>query len=345
MADVQFNNNADVIFNDGDVIWVHNVPVLTTDPATDLADASFNGHATITEHGGENPSRRGFCFIYGVEGDPTIDDNVVYDDGDFAPESYFLSVAVTAGQSVRYRAYAQNNMGIGYGETRQVIIIVVPDAFVSTGSLSAALLCNLSADPLASLGTLSASKALSFINTEEFTVSYKCTFADIDLPIKSFSARFSTAQKSQVSVVIPGLDYANIISDTVIDNHTAGLASLGSLSVFMVKTFKSGNVIRERLSIVDLENIGYVEDVTMGTIKEITLSGSMTETWSPKTVTLTGASYRSVIGGNKSYRCSPDLYLRPGDTVIVNGETFTVNAITWFFDDRLESMTVSEDAA
>jgi hypothetical protein len=463
MADVQFNNNADVIFQDtdDDAIWIHNVPSLTTQASTNLADTSFQGNATMTDHGGENASRRGFCFTYDIAGDPTIDDNVVYADGDFAAGAYFLEVAIAAGQSVRYRAYAVNNMGVGYGDTVQVVFIIVPDAFVSVSAtggppllgiivnpletegaiqsslliqvtagafisisglgtsllcqlpaaildsvsgLGGALLCQLSVDPLSSVsalegaplfqlsaaplvsvsslqasllcqlvpdqlasvagldaivfcqmnmypgpfilqGLLSAAEALAFKNTEEFTLSYECTFNDLMLPIKSFSARFSTAQKSQVTVVIPNIGYADIIADSVIDNADSGQTILGRLSVFIVKTYKSGNQIRERISNVILEDVGYNEDVTIGAIKEITLSGTLDETWSVKTIPLSGASYRSVIGGYKSYRCSPDLYVRPGDTVIINGDTFIVNSITWFIDPDQESMTISEKAA
>lgn len=406
MADVQFNNNADVIFNDtlDNVIWIHNVPVLTTQFATDLADASFTGNGTITEHGGENASRRGFCFIYDVTGDPTIADNVVYADGDFNPEAYFLSVSIDIGKHVRYRAYAVNNMGIGYGDTVQVLTLVIAapfvsvsglsgpplaslavdplategalessllfqaptSAFVSTSGLDASLLCQLVPDALASVsvleatiyyqiivipgpfvtsGLLSATEALAFRNTEDYTLTYECTFNDLPLPIKSFSARFSTAQKSQVTVVIPNIDYADIIADTVIDNYDAGETILGRLSVFIVKTYPSGNVVRERLTNVILEDVGYTEDVTIGAIKEITLSGTLDETWSAKTITLSGASYRSIIGGSKSYRCSPDLYLRPGDTVLINGDIFTVNSVTWFIDPDQEMMTISEKAA
>lgn len=406
MADVQFNNNADVIFNDtlDDVIWIHNVPVLTTQAGTDLAADSFTGNATITDHGGENASRRGFCFTYDMAGDPTIADNVVYADGDFSAEAYFLAIAIDTGKHVRYRAYAVNNMGIGYGDTVQVLALVIAEpfvsvsglsgpplaslagdplategtlessllfqaptsAFVSTSGLDASLLCQLAPDALTSVsvldatiycqmiivpgpfvtnGLLSATEALAFRNTEDYTITYECTFNDLLLPIKSFSARFSTEAKSQVTVVIPNIGYADIIADTVIDNYDAGETILGRLSVFIVKTYPSGNVVRERLTNVILEDVDYTEDVTIGAIKEITLSGTLDETWSAKTIPLSGASYRSIIGGYKSYRCSPDLYLRPGDTVLINGDTFTVNSVTWFIDPDQQMMYVSEKAA
>lgn len=347
MADVQFNNNADVIFHDNydDVIWIHNVPVLTTQFATDLADASFTGNATITEHGGENASRRGFCFIYDVTGDPTTADNVVYADGDFSPEAYFLAVAIDTGKHVRYRAYAVNNMGTGYGNTVQVVTRIVAEPLLSLSALSGSLLCSLVADPLVTQGALAAIDVLSFINTEDFTLTYECTFNDLLLPIKSFSARFSTAQKSQVTVVIPNIDYADTIADAVIDNYDAGDTILARVSVFIVKTYPSGYQVRERISDVILEDVGYTEDVTIGAIKEIQLSGTVDESWSAKTITLSGASYRSIDGGYKSYRCSPDLYVRPGDTVLINGDSFTCNSISWYIDTEQELMTISEKAA
>lgn len=42
MADVQFNNNADVIFyNTGDVIWSKNPPSLSTQAVSDITDNLF----------------------------------------------------------------------------------------------------------------------------------------------------------------------------------------------------------------------------------------------------------------------------------------------------------------
>lgn len=347
MADVQFNNNADVIFHDteDDVIWIHNVPSLTTQAGTDLAADSFTGNATITDHGGENASRRGICFTYDVAGDPTIADNVVYADGDFDVEAYFLSVAIDTGKSVRYRAYAVNNMGIGYGNTVQVLTLVIADPLVSVSALTGSLLYGLVVDPLTTEGALAAVEVLSFVNTEDFVLTYECTFNDLLLPIKSFSARFSTEAKSQVTVVVPDITYADVIADAVINNYDAGETILARVSVFIVKTYSSGNVVRERLTNIILEDIGYTEDVTMGAIKEIQLSGTLDETWSAKNITLSGASYRSIDGGYKSYRCSPDLYVRPGDTVVVNGDSFTVKQISWYIDTEQEMMTISEKAA
>jgi hypothetical protein len=129
--------------------------------------------------------------------------------------------------------------------------------------------------------------------------------------------------------VIPGLDYADAIA----------ARPNGDIEVWMVKTYGSGYVIRERLAVVDLDDIRIDEGSSS---QSITLSGHRTETYSVHAITLEGASYRNVYQGKTRYRCRPNLYLRPGDTVTVNGETFTADTISWIMAVGSESMEVAE---
>jgi len=96
-------------------------PTVTTQSATDVATTSFIGNGNITDTGGENCTRRGFCYKVGTSGDPTTSDSVAYDDGSFGTGTYSKSITgLTAGTNYRVRAYAVNSAGTSYGTTVQV---------------------------------------------------------------------------------------------------------------------------------------------------------------------------------------------------------------------------------
>jgi hypothetical protein len=99
-------------------------PTVTTQSATDIATTSFTGNGNITDTGGENCTRRGFCYKVGTSGDPTTSDSVAYDDGSFGTGAFTKSITgLTPNTSYRVRAYAVNSAGTGYGETVQVTTI------------------------------------------------------------------------------------------------------------------------------------------------------------------------------------------------------------------------------
>jgi hypothetical protein len=97
------------------------VSIVTTSAATNIDKESFTGNGNITDTGGENCTRRGFCYIAGTSGDPTTSDSVAYDDGSFGTGAFTKSITgLTAGTSYRVRAYAVNSAGTGYGTTVDV---------------------------------------------------------------------------------------------------------------------------------------------------------------------------------------------------------------------------------
>lgn len=119
MADVIFNNTFDILFyNTQDVIWKRNPPTMRTYPITNLEGTSVMGHGATLDLGGENSTRRGFCYRIGSAGDPTISDLVVFDDGSFGLEAFQKLVAgLNTGNQYGIRAYAVNSDGVGYGLT------------------------------------------------------------------------------------------------------------------------------------------------------------------------------------------------------------------------------------
>ena len=96
-------------------------PTVTTQSATNVAQTSCTGNGNITATGGENCTRRGFCYKVGTSGDPTTSDSVAYDDGSFGTGAFTKSITgLTPNTSYRVRAYAVNSAGTSYGTTVQV---------------------------------------------------------------------------------------------------------------------------------------------------------------------------------------------------------------------------------
>lgn len=96
-------------------------PTVTTQDCTDVTATSAIGNGNITATGGVAPTRRGFCYIAGTSGTPTISDSVVYDDGAYDTGAYTKGLSsLTSGGKYRVRAYATNSAGTGYGSTVQL---------------------------------------------------------------------------------------------------------------------------------------------------------------------------------------------------------------------------------
>lgn len=210
-------------------------------------------------------------------------------------------------------------------------------ALAASPALAAALLVQILSPALAASPALLLEGNLAVFVDEDYQITYRCILtgaadgvSDQVLPISSFQGRFRSGDPSFLSVVVPGLDHAEAIN----------ARSNGGLVVFMVKTYRSGESIAEAICTVDLEDIRLDEGTSS---VSITLSGHRTETWSGKSLSLRGVSYRCITNGNFRCRCVPDLYVRPGDTVEVNGDSFTADLITWTVGSGIESMEVSEE--
>lgn len=98
------------------------VPTVTTQAATNVQATTATGNGTITDTGGENCTRRGFCYKVGTSGNPTTADSVAYDDGSFGTGAYTKGLTgLSSGTSYRVRAFAINSAGTGYGTTVQIL--------------------------------------------------------------------------------------------------------------------------------------------------------------------------------------------------------------------------------
>lgn len=93
-------------------------PTVTTQAVSSIDKTTATGNGNITDTGGENATRRGFCYLQGSSGDPTTANSVVYDDGSFGTGAYTKAITgLTPNTTYRVRAYAVNSAGTSYGST------------------------------------------------------------------------------------------------------------------------------------------------------------------------------------------------------------------------------------
>ena len=100
---------------------------VTTQACSETTTTYTTGNGEITDIGGENASRRGFCYLQGTSGTPTTANSIAYDDGDFGVGPYTKTIpSLSPGTSYRVRAYAVNGGGTSYGAT--VTVLTLPAA-------------------------------------------------------------------------------------------------------------------------------------------------------------------------------------------------------------------------
>jgi hypothetical protein len=156
--------------------------------------------------------------------------------------------------------------------------------------------------------------------------------ADVVLPMASFQSRLRDGTPSYLAVNIPnGADYISAVN----------ARPNGQIVVERGYRFRdTGATQFDEIARVDLDDVRQDEGARSYTL---TLDGHRTEaTVTPKVRAIGGASYRNVVSGKRRYRASPDNFLRPGDTVEINAESFTVGLITLSVSPSIERMEIAE---
>jgi len=154
---------------------------------------------------------------------------------------------------------------------------------------------------------------------------------DVELPISSFQCRRRSGDPSYLECVIPNIDdYADYVSDR----------SNGQLVLEMAYVLAGAEVLREEIARVDLEYIDLDEG---GRSQSMRLSGHRTETYTPQAAELEGLIYSGQSQGRRRARTAlPNIYLRPGDTVTVDGDSWTADLVTYWVTVGAHLMEVSE---
>lgn len=152
---------------------------------------------------------------------------------------------------------------------------------------------------------------------------------DVVIPISSFQSRIKSDDPTYLSVVIPGTDWSSEINARL----------NGELIVKMGYRLNNEIVLSEIIAQVTMDGIRIDE----GTSKQsITLDGYKTELFIHKEVDLKNPVYMNLDAGKLRYRCTPDLYLKPGDTVNINDDSFIVDTISFSVSAELETYEIAE---
>jgi len=108
-------NNFSWNINDAGIL---RVPVITTQPVSNIATTSATGNGTITDLGLSAPTAHGLCWSTEIV--PSIDDanDFFTDEGSVSSTGHFTSVmtGLIPGTIYYVRAYATNSVGTAYGE-------------------------------------------------------------------------------------------------------------------------------------------------------------------------------------------------------------------------------------
>ncbi len=113
-------------------------PTVTTTTTSNIYWTQALFHGAITDLGGWVNFRRGFCYIVGTSGDPTVADSVVDESGSFPTGDFALwCYTLTAGTNYRIRAFSESSQGIGYGNTVDFSTLALVAPIVTTQAATA----------------------------------------------------------------------------------------------------------------------------------------------------------------------------------------------------------------
>ena len=153
---------------------------------------------------------------------------------------------------------------------------------------------------------------------------------DVTIPISSFQARRRSGDPTYLSVVIPTVDYADDISDR----------SNGDMVIYQAYEIDGEIKQREEILRTDIEDIRLDEGSSS---QSVTLTGYKQKIFSPKTVSLSGLTYKSTIGGKRHYRlATPYIFLNPGDTVEINDETIDIGVMSYSVSATAQQFEIEE---
>ena len=166
---------------------------------------------------------------------------------------------------------------------------------------------------------------------------YECVLTEggktpVVIPIAGFTSRQRAGEPSYSEVTIPGLDYLEQIMTR----------SLGSFTVSMLLVKDGITLQREILFESPIDRITITGNDTR---QSIVLSGNRPA--APNTgkqvIPVSGVTYRSFSNGMTTLRtATPDIYLKPGDTVTYRNEVFVARTITYSFSSMGSFMEIRE---
>jgi len=215
-----------------------------------------------------------------------------------------------------------------------------PAAQIASGAEISGLLCVLSVTPAIGFITGGVADIRCFSVTTGVQRRYECRiqcdgFDDIIVPVSAFSSRLRHGYPSYSEITIPGLQH---FMDLV-------ARSEGYLVVSAIIAKGNEILLREDIFNAPIDKMTITGNQSL---QHMVLSGTRPaeENPAPQTAPLRGIVYRRLSYGKLSLRSAvTDLYLKPGDTVTYDGDSFTAKTITHSFSPTGAFMEVRESDA
>lgn len=166
---------------------------------------------------------------------------------------------------------------------------------------------------------------------------YYCTLTgaadsttDLEIPISSFQSRLNNNRPSYLSIVTPTVEQSSEINSR----------SNGDIVIEIALLYNGEELFRQEIVRAELETITISEGAVN---KSITLEGHGTRDYSTETVAVDDVISRTVADGKIRYQLgSPDLFLRPRNTVTYDSDSFEVGTITFAISVDAQTVTVEE---
>ena len=215
--------------------------------------------------------------------------------------------------------------------------ISVPAAQIVSGADISGLLCVLAATPATGLVTGGVADIRCFSVTTGVQRRYECRiqcdgFDDIIVPVSAFSSRLRYGYPSYSEITIPGLQYfVELVA-----------RAAGYLVVSALISKGGEDLLREDIFSAPIDKMTITGNQSL---QHMVLSGTRPaeENPGPQTAPLREIVYRRLSYGKLALRAAvTDLYLKPGDTVTYDGDSFTARTITHSFSPTGAFMEVRE---
>ena len=156
-----------------------------------------------------------------------------------------------------------------------------------------------------------------------------------EMPISNFSGQLRSGEPSYLQVTIPDARrWAQDIADFAAQSDTDMVIEAGY-------RWSDGRFDTQEIARTRLRKVRYDIGARSSSVQ---LDGIDTRiNPAPKTVTLIGANYRSQDeSGRVRYRCAMNFDIRPGDTALINGETFIVGELSYNVTVNNATLEVAE---
>ena len=190
--------------------------------------------------------------------------------------------------------------------------------------------------PLAQVWSLQASPVWTpVISATVYRFALENSQSRAEMPISNFSGQLRSGEPSYLQVTIPDARvWAEVIADFAAQSDTEMVIQAGY-------RYSDGHVRTQEITRTRLRNVRYDLGARSSSVQLDGIDTRINPT--PKTVSLTGANYRSQDDASRvRYRCAMNFDIRPGDTALIHGESLVVGELSYNVTVNNATLEVAE---